>query len=247
MKLWRFVNDNAAFLKSRREMQAKFLFIDLHGDAFENADVNVANVVLLDDGLGFVPAGGDVESFDIFAAGALRIGCSAPLGFVTGPAEDGLQAGEHGDAGIAAVSIPDGFGDNPIWRGEQELDSGGFVGVFALDAVKVIEGEAKNGFEIIGLGHQAEDGVKQAGKNNEADQDTEGDIRNAAQILQEDGCAKCCGETPQHPRLIVELEDGVDAVAELVAQVDELGGEDEDGAEGDDEENKGRRREGQKA
>jgi hypothetical protein len=38
--------------------------------------------------------------------------------------------------------------------------------------------------------------------------------------------------------LIVELEDGVDAVAELVTQVDEFGGEDEESCEGEEEEGK---------
>lgn len=219
----------------------EFLFIHRHGHALKHANVNVADVVLLDDGLGFFPAGGGVESLDVFAAGALRGGGSAPLGFVTGPAEDGLQAGEHGNAGIAAVSIADGFGDDSIRGGEQELDGGGFIGVFAFDAVKVIEGEAVERFEVVGLGHQAKDGIQQACENDDADQDTEEDVDYSAQVLQKDSHAKSRGKTPQHPRLIIKLEDGVDAVAELVTQVDEFGGEDEDGGEGDEEKDKSRR------
>jgi hypothetical protein len=57
--------------------------------------------------------------------------------------------------------------------------------------------------------------------------------------LREIAHAKRRDETPEHPCLIVELEDGVDAIPELVTQVDEFRGEDEDGAESQEEEQKG--------
>ena len=46
------------------------------------------------------------------------------------------------------------------------------------------------------------------------------------------------GDGPHHPGLEVELEDGIHAVAKVIAQVDELDGEGEEGAGGEKKKNK---------
>jgi hypothetical protein len=52
--------------------------------------------------------------------------------------------------------------------------------------------------------------------------------------------AEGCDEAEEHPCLVVELEDRVDAIPELVAQVDEFRGKDEEGTEGQEEEREGK-------
>lgn len=54
--LGNFVNDGAALLEDRREVDGKLFFIDRHGVALQRADVDIADIVLLHDGVGFIPA-----------------------------------------------------------------------------------------------------------------------------------------------------------------------------------------------
>lgn len=239
--LRRFVDDRSALLEDRLEVEGEFLFIDPHVTSLQVPDENIADVVIFDDGLRLIPIGCCVEQQDVVLAGAVQVVPAAPLGFVTGPAHDGGIARKGGYPREVAVTSADGFGYDSLGLGLQKLDPGGIVGVIALDAGEVVEVVAEGWFEILGLGHQAEGWVKQTAEDDQPCQQTETDVceGKSAQGLGKAANAKRRGETPQHPRLIVELEDGVDAIAELVAQEDEFGREDEQGGEGDEEENKG--------
>ena len=66
------------------------LFIDMQGYPFEDPDINVADMVLPDDLLRFLPASRGVELCDVIKARALRCITAAPLIFMTGPAQHSL-------------------------------------------------------------------------------------------------------------------------------------------------------------
>jgi hypothetical protein len=50
----------------------------------------------------------------------------------------------------------------------------------------------------------------------------------AAQVPKQDSCPVGGGEAQQYPRLIIELEDGVDAVPKIIPKVEEIRTEDEE-------------------
>ena len=161
------------------------------------------------------------------------------MGLVTGPAQNGGIACIGCDTSIIAITSADRFSDDAFGLGEQKFDPGGIVCVLALDSGEVIEVISEAGFEVIGLGHHPEDGIKQPAEDDHADDDTSRNIGKSTQGLEQIAHPKGCDETPENPRLIVELEDGVDAIPELVTQIDKLWGKDKERAQGEEEKNKG--------
>lgn len=208
-------------------------FVDIIGRAFEAADDDVADIVAFDDGFGFVPLIGFVEGLDVRLARAMRGPVAAPLIFVPDPAEDGGLSRVRGDTRGIGVTPADGFGDDSQRRRLEEADGVRVFGIVRVEVGGGVEGVSDGRVEVVGLVGKGEDGIDQPREEDESEQDAPGHVPDAAQVLQKDGCPEGGGDGPQLPGLIIELENGVDAVTKPVAEVDEVGGEDEEGGEED--------------
>src|SRR5687768_6226540 len=114
-------------------MGYELLLMQRSGDSFERADENVADVILIDDLLGLLPARSGIQSHDVFAARSLRSITSTPLRFMARPAQHRFQAGKSGDARIVTVSIAHGLNDHAVRRAAQPFDCGSFIRILALD------------------------------------------------------------------------------------------------------------------
>ena len=128
---------------------------------------------------------------------------------------------------IVTITSTNGFGDHPFRLSEQKFDSGGIISVLPLYAGKIVEVEAKDRLKVIGLGHNAEGRIKQPTKDDRSNQNASRNICNSAQALKNIAHAKGCNQAPENPRLVVELEDGIDAIPKLVTKINELGGKNE--------------------
>jgi len=70
-RLWHFVDRHAPILVNRLKKTLELGLVDAISDAFQRADVNVADVVLAQNGLGHVPVASLVQALDIIQARAL--------------------------------------------------------------------------------------------------------------------------------------------------------------------------------
>ena len=230
------VNNRASRLEQHNKIALEFGLVELIRCPLEDADNNIINFVLLKDDLGGFPIGSLVESFDVGFAGAVGVPTSAPLEFVPRPANDGGDAAMRGDACIAGVTSTHRFGHNSQRSGLQVADDSGIFRVGAVEVGGTVESQVEGRIEVVGFVGESEDRIGQSGHEDEEESDAPQNIPKAAQILEEDYGPECGGDGPQLPALIVELEDGVDTITEVVAQVDKVRGEDEEGGEEGEEE-----------
>ena len=207
---------------------------DLVGGALQHADGDVADVVTIYEDARGIPIGNLIEGLDVGFARAVRGPIAAPLVFVPRPTQHSGQSCIRGDARIVGITAQGGFrfGDYSQRRGLEIADGGRVFGILAIEVGGTVEAVAGGWVEVFGLVQEGENGIEESRDEDESQRDAPGHIPGPAQVPQQDSGPKGGGQRPQLPGLIVELEDGVDAVAKSILDEDEVGGEDEEGGEG---------------
>ena len=114
-----------------------------------------------------------------------------------------------------------------IRRRAQPEHRRGFIWILTLHTVEVIEGVAEGRLEVVGFVEDAERRIGEANDQHNSKEYTENDVRRAAQIPRIAQCPVSRSETQQYPCLIIKLEDRIDAITEIVAQIKEVRAENE--------------------
>ena len=103
-------------------------------------------------------------------------GIVAPLTFVIVPAQHGWQTGVICDARVRRVRASHCLGNNPVRRGAEPENRRGFVGVFDLHPVEIIQREPVGRFEVVGLVEDSQSGIGQPDDEHESNDEGEHQI-----------------------------------------------------------------------
>src|SRR6266496_1137065 len=157
------IDAHTSLLIDQFERSIEFIFIDTIGGAFQIANINVADMILIDNLLSRCPIGSGVESFNICLTRSLQ-SIVAPLTFMPGPSQNCRQACERGDAGILAVLSADRFCHNARFEPAHELKCLVIVGHSCGKIGRTIQRSLLRiiCFEIIGFAGNAEDRINKS-------------------------------------------------------------------------------------